>query len=366
MISICDTKRQYLGLKDELDAAMQAVMAGGHYIMGPNVKAFEEEFAREMGVAHAVAMNSGTDALHLALRALGIGPGDEVITTAFTFAATSEAIGILGATPVLVDIDPTTFNIHVAQVKAAITPRTRAIIPVHLFGQPADIGPLLDLGIPVVEDCAQSTGATWKGLQTGTLGLVGCFSFFPTKNLGTAGDGGMCVTNDPAIADRIRMLRSHGWKRKYYQEVIGINSRLDELQAAILRVKLPHLKAWNEDRRAIAARYDELLKDVPGVVTPGTLPDTVPVFHQYTIRVQDRDRVSLALKELGIETQVYYPYPLHLLPIHEPLGKGEGAFPEAERACREVLSLPMFPGLTAAEQDEVVAALRRVLEPASV
>lgn len=364
-IAICDLKRQYQALKPEIDAALGAVMASGHFIMGPGVKAFEAEMAAFLGVDHAVAMNSGTDALHLALRALGIGPGDEVITTAFTFAATSEAIGIVGATPVLVDIDPATFNLDPEGVRRALTSRTRAIIPVHLFGQPADMGPILEMaaerGIAVVEDCAQSTGATWHGKQTGTLGTVGCFSFFPTKNLGAAGDGGMCVTSDPALAERLRMLRSHGWKRKYYQEVIGVNSRLDELQAAILRVKLPRLASWNERRRFLAARYERLLADAPGIVTPGTLPGTVPVFHQYTVRVRGRDRVAEALRDAGIETQVYYPYPLHLLPIHASLGQGEGAFPEAERACREVLSLPMFPELTEAEQDRVCDVLKAAI-----
>ncbi len=365
-LSICDLKRQYQSLKPELDAAVTAVLAGGHFIMGPNVKAFEQEVAAYLGVDHAIAMNSGTDALHLALRALGVGPGDEVVTTAFTFAATSEAIGILGARPVLVDIDPATFNLLPDAVRAAITERTRAIIPVHLFGQPIDMEPILDLaaqrGIAVVEDCAQSMGATWHGRQTGTLGTIGCFSFFPTKNLGAAGDGGMCVTRDPELAERLRMLRSHGWKKKYFQEVIGVNSRLDEIQAAVLRVKLPHLDDWNERRRALAARYDRTLSAVDGVTTPGTLPDTLPVFHQYTVRVPQRDRVSAALREAGIETQVYYPYPLHLLPIHASLAQAEGTFPESERACREVLSLPMFPELTDQEQDRVCSALVSALQ----
>ncbi len=376
LLPICDLARQYQTLKPEIDAAVTGVLAGGHYIMGPNVKAFEQELGAYLGASHAIAMNSGTDALHLALRALQIGPGDEVITTAFTFAATSEAIGMVGATPVLVDIDPATFNLRPDQVARAITDRTRAILPVHLYGQPADMGPILELatarGLAVVEDCAQSIGSTWSApgqplRKTGTIGTIGCFSFFPTKNLGAAGDGGMCVTADPALAERLRMLRSHGWKRKYYQEILGINSRLDDLQAAILRVKLPHLERWNLSRRRIAARYDQLLADIPGVVVPGTLPDTVPVFHQYTVRVPERDRVAASLKEAGIETQVYYPYPLHLLPIHAALGNLEGTFPEAERACREVLSLPMFPEMTDSDQDGVVAAVKAALSrPAGV
>ena len=370
MLPICDLARQYQTLKSDIDAAVAGVLASGHYIMGPNVKAFEQELAAYLGAAHAIAMNSGTDALHLALRALEIGPGDEVITTAFTFAATSEAIGMVGATPVLVDIDPATFNLRADQVATVISERTRAILPVHLYGQPADMAPLLELatahGVAVVEDCAQSIGSTWSApgqppRPTGTIGTIGCFSFFPTKNLGAAGDGGMCVTADPRLAERLRMLRSHGWKRKYFQEILGVNSRLDDLQAAILRVKLPHLDPWNLARRRLAARYDRLLADIPGVGVPGKLPETMPVYHQYTVRVPDRDRVAAALREAGIETQVYYPYPLHLLPIHATLGKIEGAFPEAERACREVLSLPMFPELTDSEQDLVVAAIKVAL-----
>ncbi len=364
-LQVCDLKRQYQALKTEIDAAVATVLASGHYIMGPTAKVFEQEIAEVLGVPHAVALNSGTDALHLALRALEIGPGDEVVTTAFTFAATSEAIGIVGATPVLVDIDPATFNLSPAAVEGALTARTKAIIPVHLFGQPADMAPILELAaarkIAIVEDCAQSMGATWHGKHTGALGTIGCFSFFPSKNLGAAGDGGLCTTADPALAERLRMLRSHGWKRKYYQEILGVNSRLDEIQAAILRVKLPHLAGWNARRLEVARRYDRLLAEIPEIGLPGTLPDTVPVFHQYTVRVPARDRLSAALKEAGIETQVYYPYPLHLLPIHEALGRGQGAFPESERAASEVLSLPIFPEITEAEQDRVVAALKSAL-----
>jgi len=351
-LQTCDLTRQYLALKSEIDAAVSDVLASGHYIMGPRAKAFEQEVATFLGTPHAIAMNSGTDALHLALRALGIGPGDEVVTTAFTFAATSEAIGILGATPILVDIDPATFNLRPDLVEQAITPRTKAIIPVHLFGQPCDME-------PIVEDCAQSIGATWRGRQTGTLGTIGCFSFFPSKNLGAAGDGGMCVTGDADLAERLRMLRSHGWRRKYFQEIIGVNSRLDEIQAAVLRVKLPHLASWNQQRRAIAERYDALLAGLEGVSRPGGLPETEPVFHQYCVRVPRRDDVMATMRDEGIETQVYYPYPLHLLPIHAPLGHGEGAFPEAERASREVLALPMFPELKDTEQARVCDALAK-------
>ncbi|MEB3204464.1 MAG: DegT/DnrJ/EryC1/StrS family aminotransferase [Candidatus Sericytochromatia bacterium] len=358
-------KRQVASLEPALTEAVREVLASGYFIMGPNVKAFEQEFAAALGSAHAIACNSGTDALHLALRALGIGPGDEVITTAFTFAATSEAIGIVGATPVLVDIDPATYAMDLGQVAQAIGPRTRVLLPVHLYGQPVPMDGLMALArahdLFVVEDCAQATGARCGDRFVGTIGTIGCFSFFPTKNLGAPGDGGMCLTDDPALAETLRMLRSHGWKRKYYQELLGINSRLDEVHAAILRLKLPRLEGWNQRRQALAARYDSLLAQVPGVGLPGRVPDTTPVFHQYTVRVPARDAVAAFLKAEGIETQVYYPYPLHLLPIHASLGLTVGSLPEAERACDEVLSLPMFPELLDEEVDRVVDALRRAL-----
>ncbi|MEB3237019.1 MAG: DegT/DnrJ/EryC1/StrS family aminotransferase [Candidatus Sericytochromatia bacterium] len=364
-LAICDMKRQVAALEPALTDAVREVLASGYFIMGPNVKAFEQEFAAALGSAHGIACNSGTDALHLALRALGIGPGDEVITTAFTFAATSEAIGIVGATPVLVDIDPVTYAMNLDQVARAIGPRTRVLLPVHLYGQPVPMGGLLELarthGLHVVEDCAQATGARVGDRHVGTLGTIGCFSFFPTKNLGAPGDGGMCLTDDPALAETLRMLRSHGWKRKYYQELLGINSRLDEVHAAILRIKLPHLEAWNSRRRELADRYDRLLADVAEVGLPGRIPGTTPVFHQYTVRVPERDAVAAFLKAEGIETQVYYPYPLHLLPIHVAMGLEPGSLPEAERACHEVLSLPMFPELLDGEVDRVVDALRRAL-----
>ncbi|MBM3260190.1 MAG: DegT/DnrJ/EryC1/StrS family aminotransferase [Candidatus Sericytochromatia bacterium] len=364
-LAICDMKRQVAALEPALTEAVREVLASGYFIMGPNVKAFEQEFASAMGSAHGIACNSGTDALHLALRALGIGPGDEVITTAFTFAATSEAIGIVGATPVLVDIDPATYAMDLAQVARAIGPRTRVLLPVHLYGQPVPMDGLMALArahdLFVVEDCAQATGARCGDQFVGTIGTIGCFSFFPTKNLGAPGDGGMCLTDDLALAETLRMLRSHGWKRKYYQELLGINSRLDEVHAAILRLKLPRLEGWNLRRQALAARYDQLLAEVPGVGLPGRVPGTTPVFHQYTVRVPARDAVAAFLKAEGIETQVYYPYPLHLLPIHASLGLAAGSLPEAERACDEVLSLPMFPELRDDEVDRVVDTLRRAL-----
>ena len=368
MIPILDLKPQYAALQAEMDAAILAAVRSGQYINGPNVKAFEQEFARTLGVNHAVGMNSGTDALHLALRALGVGPGDEVITVPFTFVATTEAIGIVGARPVFVDIDPVTYNLDVTQVEAAITPRTKAILPVHLYGQSADMAPLEDLarqhGIYLVEDCAQSVGATYRGQMTGTIGHIGCFSFFPSKNLGAYGDAGAAVTNDPELAARMVALRGHGGRVKYHHETLGVNSRLDEVQAAVLRVKLPHLETWNAGRREVARRYDALIRDaeIPGVVTPEVLAETGPVFHQYTIRVTTRDRVQKALADRGIQTMIYYPVPLDQQAVHAYLGHGPLDFPVSARAAREVLSLPIFPEITPEQQQQVVEALLWAVE----
>lgn len=367
MIPILDLKPQYLSLQARMDEAILGAVRSGQYINGPNVKAFEGELASYLDVAHAVGMNSGTDALHLALRALKIGPGDEVITVPFTFVATTEAIGIVGATPVFCDIDPVTYNLDTTLLENLITPRTRAIMPVHLYGQPVAMGALMDIaerhGLYVVEDCAQSIGSTYGGKKTGTIGHVGCFSFFPSKNLGCYGDGGALVTNDKAIADRARMLRAHGGAVKYHHTELGVNSRLDELQAAVLRVKLPHLDDWNEGRRQVAARYNQLITEarIPGVITPDELEGTVSVYHQYTVRVKDRDRVQKAMQELGVQTMVYYPIPLDQQEVHASLGYKPGAFPVSDRAAAEVLSLPIFPELTLEQQQEVVAALKKAV-----
>ncbi|HET9095594.1 MAG TPA: DegT/DnrJ/EryC1/StrS family aminotransferase [Candidatus Baltobacteraceae bacterium] len=360
MIPICDLKEQYRTLREQMLRAVDDVFSSGHFINGPNVKALEAEAAAYLGAAHAVALNSGTDALHLALRALDIGPGDEVITTPFTFVATTEAIGIVGATPVFVDIDPRTYNLDVRQIEAAITPRTRAILPVHLYGCPAPMDEILAIAqrrnLAVVEDCAQSIGAKTADRFTGVLGTFGCFSFFPSKNLGAYGDGGMLVTNDQALADRARSLRGHGGRVKYYHEELGVNSRLDEVQAAILRVKLPHLESWIANRRAAAGRYTAAFaaSDLQVPVEPA---DDRHVYHQYTLRVPDRDRVQRDLKAAGVESMIYYPVPLHLQKVHEALGLREGAFPQAERASREVLSIPMYPELTPELQQQVVDAV---------
>jgi len=344
-------------------AAVREVIASGQFIMGPQVRAFEAEVAEYIGVQHAVAVNSGTDALVIALRALGIGPGDEVITSPFTFFATGEAISAVGATPVFVDIDPVTFNLDVLAADRAVTRRTKAVLPVHLYGQAVDGQQVRKLasahGLKVVEDAAQAFGASVDGQTVGAIGDVGCFSFFPSKNLGAYGDGGMLVTDDGDVAELARMLRAHGSRKKYHNELIGYNSRLDELQAAILRVKLPHVDQWNAGRRRAAARYAELLDDVPGLVTPQVQPGREHVFHQYTVRILggQRDHVHERLADFGVSTMVYYPVPLHRLPMYD-----QGVtLHEAERAAAEVLSLPIWPQMDAAVQERVAALVRMVL-----
>ncbi len=367
MIPILDLRQQYAALKAEIDSALQEVLASGRFILGPNVEDFEREFAAFVGVKHAVGLNSGTDALHLALRALDIGAGDEVITTPFTFAATTEAIGIVGATPVFVDIDPSTLNIDAGLIERAITRKTRALLPVHLYGTPASMTPILEIArrhdLAVIEDCAQAVGAKIDERQVGTFGNFGCFSFFPTKNLGAYGDGGMITTNSNDLVQRIKMLRAHGGRKKYYHEELGINSRLDEVQAAILRVKLPYLISWNQSRRTIARRYHAGLKDAPGVRLLVESLRTEAVYHQYTIRVTDRELVKSRLADAGIQTMVYYPLPLHLQKLHQGLGKGQGSYPVAEKAAGEVLSLPIYPELQEHDQVSVIQALRTAVSP---
>jgi dTDP-4-amino-4,6-dideoxygalactose transaminase len=360
-IPILDLSAETEQLWDELNTAIQGVIRSGHFIMGPNVKAFEHEVASRLGAGHAVGLNSGTDALVIGLRALGVGAGDEVITTPFTFFATAEAISMVGATPVFVDIEPDTFNMDVAQVEALVTPRTKAIIPVHLFGHAADMDAVMAQaqkhGLNVLEDVAQAFGARYKGRTVGTIGDIGAFSFFPTKNLGCYGDGGMLTTNDPELADLTSMLRVHGSRRKYYNEEIGYNSRLDELQAAILRVKLPHIDSYNQGRRRVAARYADLLGDVEGITLPTELPYAEHVYHQYTVRIHGgrRDAMQQTLSEAGVGTMVYYPVPVHRLPVYSGLGH---QMPVAEQACAEVLSLPIWPQMDMAAQELVVSALR--------
>lgn len=366
MIPILDLKEQYHALREEMLRAVGDVFENGAFINGPNVKALEREVAVYLGAGYGVGLNSGTDALHLALRALDIGPGDEVITTPFTFVATTEAIGIVGATPVFVDIDPQTYNIDPRSIEAKITPRTRAILPVHLYGHPAPMDEIMDIArrhdLAVVEDCAQAIGAKYKGRYVGTIGTFGAFSFFPSKNLGAYGDAGMIVTNDTALAERCVALRAHGGRVKYYHEELGVNSRLDEVQAAILRVKLPYLSRWIDARRAVAARYNEAFAQT-GLQLPADPPYGRHVYHQYTIRVEDRDRFQSKLKDAGIQTMIYYPVPLHLQKVHEALAQGEGAFPHSEKAAREVISIPMFPELEPSVQDQVIAAVLSFARP---
>ena len=363
-----DLVRQHAPLRADIDAAIARVLDTGAFIKGPDVGAFAEELAAYVGVRHVVPCGNGTDALQLALMALGVGPGDEVITTGFTFIATVEVVGLLGARPVLVDVNPCTFNIDAEEVRRAITPRTKAIVPVHLFGQPADMDRLLaiseETGVPIVEDNAQGIGARWFGAagqrgdapMTGTMGALGTTSFFPSKNLGCAGDGGAVFTNDDALAERVAMCANHGMKQRYHHEVIGINSRLDTVQAALLRVKLPHLDRWNDARRAAADRYDANFAGVAGIRTPYRDPRATHVFHQYTLRLADgvdRDGCVAALAAAGVPSGVYYPVPGHRQGAFKQWGLASVDQPQSDRLARQVISLPMHPELTALEQDYI-------------
>ena len=345
--------------------AIEGVLKSTQFIMGPNVKAFEEEIARYLGVKYALGVNSGTDALVIALRAAGIKEKDEVITTPFTFFATAEAISQVGATPVFVDIDERTFNINPELIEQAITECTRAILPVHLYGQAADMGSIMNLAqkynLKVIEDTAQAFGGEYQGRKLGTIGDVGCYSFFPSKTLGAFGDGGLITTDDDNVAEIARMLRVHGAKKKYYNETVGYNSRLDEIQAAILRVKLTYIDEAIEGRREAAQRYRELLKDASDIVTPYEDPDGKHVYHQYTIRVLDgrRDELKEHLAEQGIGTMIYYPVPVHQLPVYK---EKSPTLPIAERVATEVLSLPIWPGIREEIQREVVEEIGSLMK----
>jgi dTDP-4-amino-4,6-dideoxygalactose transaminase len=366
-----DLSRQFEQIGDQINQAALQVLASGRYIGGQTVADFEQQLATYVGTQHCVACNSGTDALYMAVRALDLGAGDEVITTPFTFIATAETISSAGATPVFVDIDPVTYNLDLDQVRSAITPRTRAIVPVHLFGHPVDMTALVaiaqEFNLFIIEDCAQSTGTEWAGQQVGAIGHVGCFSFYPTKNLGACGDGGALTTDDPDLAKRLRVLRDHGRTDVYYHEEFGLNSRLDAIQAAILSVKLPYLDQWIQQRDAIATRYQALLGDLTAIVLPQASIGGRSTWNQYTIRVKsggtiDRDGLRQKLQTLGISTNVYYPLPLHLQPIYQTgVADRRGQFPESERAAQEVLSLPMFPEMDLEQQDYVVHCLKDCL-----
>ncbi len=361
-VPFVDLKTGHQALVQELDQAVRGVLTRGDFIGGQDIRAFEEEFADYCGAQYAVGVDSGLSALELALRAFGVGPGDEVIVPSHTFIATAAAVTFAGATPVLVDVEAQSYNLDVSQVEAAITPRTRAIIPVHLYGLPADMDGILGLAarhdLMVLEDASQAHCATYKGQRVGRLGHAAAFSFYPTKNLGAAGDAGILVTNDGEAAERVRAMGNVGQRKKYYHELPPFNHRLDTLQAAILRVKLRHLDGWTEARRRSAALYDQLLQG-SDVVTPVETPDCKHVYHLYVVRTRERDRLQAHLKEHGVSTAVHYPVPIHLQPFYNGNGFHQGQFPVTEALCGDILSLPMFPEMTA-EQVEYVAA--RVLE----
>ncbi len=363
-IPMVDLKAEYRALGAEIERAVGAVLASGHFILGPQVQALEREVADYLGVKHAIAVASGTDALHLALRSAGVQRGDEVITSAFTFIATAEAVSYIGARPVFVDIDPVTFNLDPAALEAAVTERTRAILPVHLYGQAADMDPILALarrrGLKVIEDCAQSFGADYRGRKTGALGDAGCFSFYPSKNLGAYGDGGMVTTNDDGLAEQVRVLRDHGSRIRYHHSVVGYNSRLDELQAAILRVKLKRIEALNARRREAAARYTARLTGGP-VTPPAEAGYGRHVYHQYTVRSPRRDALREALARADIASAIYYPIPLHRQEVYQADYRGLG-LPHTEGAAREVLSLPMHPYLAPDQVDRVCEVLLAAAE----
>jgi dTDP-4-amino-4,6-dideoxygalactose transaminase len=364
-VPLLDLRPQHEALRDELVSALVGVLDSQQFVLGPEVKKLEEEIAQYSGVKEAIGCASGSDALLLALMALDLKPGNEIITTPFTFFATGSAITRLSARPVFVDIDPQTYTIDPALVEAAITPRTRAIIPVHLYGQCAEMDALLDIAkrhnIPLIEDAAQAIGAEDRGRRAGSMGLMGCFSFYPSKNLGAAGDAGMMTTNDAALAERLRVLRVHGGATEYYHSEIGINSRLDGLQAAVLRVKLRHLDRWSEARRQKAARYTELFEQTKlgfELIPPFVREDGVHIFHQYVIRVPEHhDDLMAYLLEQGIGTRIYYPVPLHLQKCFAYLGYREGEFPESEAASKQTMALPCFPELSDEQQRYVVETI---------
>ncbi len=391
--------KQLSELGPDLDAAVLRVLQSGHYIGGPEVKAFEESFANAIGVAHAVSCNSGTDALVLALRALGIGAGDEVITCSFSFFATAEAISAVGAKPVFVDIDPRNYLIDLCEIEKAITPDSKAILPVHLFGCPVDMDKLMALakkeGLKVIEDCAQASGAQWDDQPVGSWGDIGCFSFFPTKNLGAAGDGGMVTTQDAGLAKRMRELAVHGMPRRYLHDALGYNSRLDAIQAAVLNIKLPKLASWVKKRKDIAGRYLELLSDLPGLELPSlTNPKALHAWNQFVVKVKNfeenndclkldsiqlgskiddnaistnpRDCLKESLAGKGINTIIYYPIPIHLQPAYKELSYSVNSLPITEKICREVLSLPIFPEITIEQQDYVVDVIRSLLTKSNI
>jgi dTDP-4-amino-4,6-dideoxygalactose transaminase len=368
MIPFSDLPAQHRSIRAELDAAIAGILDSAQFILGPAVERFERKFAQFCGVKEAIGLNSGTSALHLALLSLDVGPGDEVVTTASTFIATAAAIGYTGARPVLVDVEPQRFTLDPARLEAAITPRTRAIIPVHLYGQMADMDPIVEIaerhGIAIIEDAAQAHAATYKGRSAGSVGRLGCFSFYPGKNLGACGEAGAVVTDDPALARRVRAMRDWGQIERSVHELPGYNYRMEGLQGAVLEVKLRHLPSWTQARQRVAKRYDQLFARstvAEQMRLPRPCPDGAHVYHQYVIRVQERDRLRDELRKRGVETAVHYPTPVHLQPVSRPLGYERGAFPESERLALEIISLPIYPELGDKQIERVVAATEESL-----
>ena len=361
-VAYLDLKAQYHSIKPEIDGAIARVLDSGQFVLGSEVAEFEREFAAYCGASHCIALNSGTSALHLALLAAGVGPDDEVITVPFTFVASVAAITYTGARPVLVDIDPQSFTIDVPAIEAAITPRTKAILVVHLYGQAADMDPIMEIarrhGLVVIEDAAQAHGAKYKGRPVGSIGDMACFSFYPGKNLGAYGEGGAVTTSNPEYERSVRMLRDWGQDAKYHHVLRGFNYRMEAFQGAILRVKLRHLERWTEARRALAGKYNELLGD-SGVERPKEMSWARHVYHVYTLRSGDRDGLRAALQEDGIQTGVHYPVPVHLQPAYADLGYERGAFPHSEAAAKQVLSIPLYPELSPAAVAEVAAAVNK-------
>jgi dTDP-4-amino-4,6-dideoxygalactose transaminase len=366
-VPLLDLQSQYAPLREQILNAITRVCDSQRFILGPETEAFEREVAATIGVSHAIGVSSGTDALLVAMMAVGIGPGDEVITSTYSFFATAGCVVRLGATPVLVDIDPVTYNVDPEAVAAAVTSRTKAIMPVHLYGQCADMDAIMAIaaraGVPVIEDACQSIGATYGDRQAGAVGTVGCFSFFPSKNLGAFGDAGLVTTNDPELAKRIRILRTHGGERRYYHSVVGGNFRIDELQSAVLRVKLPHLAGWTAARQRNAARYRSLFAErgLNQVGLPTEQPGRSHIYNQFVVRLPERDRVKAHLQQAGIGCEVYYPVPFHLQECFQNLGYAPGAFPEAESAASTTLALPIYGELTEGQQTEMASALAEAI-----
>lgn len=368
MVPYLDLKAQYHSIKPEIDAAIARLLESCQFVLGEAVAGFERDFAAYCGAKECIGVNSGTSAIHLALLAAGVGPGDEVITTPFTFVATVAAILYTGATPVLVDIDPVSFNIDPSKVEAAIGKRTKALLPVHLYGQPADMDPLLEIarrrGIALIEDAAQAHGAEYRGRRCGSMGVMACFSFYPGKNLGAYGEGGAVTTGDPQLARKLRLLRDWGAEGKYNHVLRGFNYRMEGMQGAVLGVKLRHLESWTEGRRAKARRYDQLLANAD-LQLPRAMSYARHVYHTYTVRSAGRDALQKALAAQQIQTGIHYPVPVHLQPAYADLGYGRGSFPQAEQAAREVLSLPIFPEMTEEQQQTVANAVVQAATPAS-